>query len=552
MKGSLTRGFCARFVLFGLTFGQQFLLVPAYLHAWGAGVYQDWLVIGAVAAMAGLLDLGMQFYFGNRLTMQWAAREEAAYAKTLKIALGCYTVVTASAVAGIGALLLLTDPVALLKLGTMAPDDAFLALAGCTLVNILAVGTGILGVLYRTRGCYERSVYMGILHSLYTVLATLVCLLLGAGPSQIALVTLGGVVLILVVLPWDLRRQFGSLPWGLALPDRAELRDMAGRGGLYAVGPLYQMSVTQLPILVLNHLAPAGNAVILFSIARTLAGMVRQLPAQLAPGIGVEMSIKYAREDLAGVRSMFLRTSRFLGGVAGFSAGVSLAAAEPFVRIWTGGAVALDLPVFAVLLAGILAVSPAIPSRTFLSFTNRPQALTLSYLLHAGLSLLLMLLLIPGQGAIGAAVALAVGETVAIGLFLPALCHSRLGLPLFAFLAESGLRIAGTALVSWGLAGAAGALVAPVSPLTLGLFGALWLAGAVPAAYRMVLSADQRDWLRQGARHRLARFAGGRIGRAGRSQPQPAGDRAEKAAAEVRSPDGCRDEAAAQPPSQVG
>ena len=48
---------------------QQLLLPAAFLHAYGVEGYAAWLVVLAAAGQLGNLDLGLQTYLVNRLTM---------------------------------------------------------------------------------------------------------------------------------------------------------------------------------------------------------------------------------------------------------------------------------------------------------------------------------------------------------------------------------------------------------------------------------------------------------------------------------------------------
>src|SRR5687767_13395429 len=59
----------------GARMGQQLLLFPAFLVAWGPRLYEDWLIITAAAAFFALIDVGTRPFLHNTMLIAWAARD---------------------------------------------------------------------------------------------------------------------------------------------------------------------------------------------------------------------------------------------------------------------------------------------------------------------------------------------------------------------------------------------------------------------------------------------------------------------------------------------
>jgi O-antigen/teichoic acid export membrane protein len=143
------------------------------------------------------------------------------------------------------------------------------------------------------------------------------------------------------------------------------------------------------PVLLLGQLASLPAAVVTFTVARTLTGLLRQLALQLAQTSGVEMARQAAQTDLTALRRLARTTGRLLAGLVGLLAGGLWIAAEPVLQLWTRGAVAYDPWVIGGFLVTIMAIAPAQVGYIALHHTNRPRQLALAFVLHMVAGLLL-------------------------------------------------------------------------------------------------------------------------------------------------------------------
>lgn len=459
-----------------LRVGQQFVMVPLFIHAWGSGLYQDWLVISSLTGFLVLLDLGTQAYFGNRLLLFWSRGELNGFARTVKLALGCYAVICALALVLLSPVAAVFDWHALLGLRSMprammGPSLAFLALA-----NLPRLVWTFLLTIYSARGELGRGANAFSIFLVAQTAAIVAALAAGASPNGIAFITLLSDGLALIVVAGDQRRRYRDLRLGAALPNRAELRDIAAKSVFYLVNPLSTAALLQGPVVVLSALGTVPGGVVTFTVLRTLAGLARQLPFQLALGIGVEMSRHSARQDLVTLRRLYLNSGRFICGTIGLLAGMLLVIGAPFVKVWTHGQVAFDEVLVALFLAATCCAGPAQSAVSVMTYTNRPRPVALAQLCSAAAGLALCALLVPRFGIRGAAVALWLPETIAIGICLPYAARKEIGLPFGRFLAQS-YAIGGLALaVSYGLADRLSALVDPATILGLAGLGSAWSA----------------------------------------------------------------------------
>ena len=148
-------------------------------------------------------------------------------------------------------------------------------------------------------------------------------------------------------------------------------------------------------------------------------------------------------------------------------AGVSIPLSRPFVELWTHGTVEADMPLILCFLAGILLSGPGRASLMLLRYTNNATAVAWSSGLYAFAGLALALPLAKIFGGFGVALAFAITETVAIGLYPPLLVSRLFGFGAARHLAQSYLAGAIAFAVSYGVASVL--FAAGEGPVTLAL-----------------------------------------------------------------------------------
>src|SRR5262249_48895872 len=58
---------------------QHLIIVPVLIWAWGADLYQDWIVLLAATNFLSILDFGMQTFFVNSMLVAWTRQSLKAY-----------------------------------------------------------------------------------------------------------------------------------------------------------------------------------------------------------------------------------------------------------------------------------------------------------------------------------------------------------------------------------------------------------------------------------------------------------------------------------------
>jgi O-antigen/teichoic acid export membrane protein len=174
------------------------------------------------------------------------------------------------------------------------------------------------------------------------------------------------------------------------------------------------------PILLFGFFGVSASITVAFNIFRVLTGLTRQLgTASFAVGSGIEMARQYAQADRDACRRLYANSGRIVSCLAGLLAGLTLPISAPFVSLWTRGAVAPDDALVLCFLAGIFLAAPGRVSLMLLRYTNHAYAVAFASCAHSIGGLVLALVLVRPLGGFGVALALAITETLGIGIYSP-------------------------------------------------------------------------------------------------------------------------------------
>lgn len=492
-KARMLAGFVAKGLDFLVRIGQQLLLVPLFIRAWGVDAYGAWLVLFGAAGMLGLVEFGMRPYLGNLLQERRLSGDEAGFWRAQHMFVGLYLGLSALVLAILGAAGWLFDVARLLGAGGMAHANA--VLFALFVAFVFQMMRTPFFVVYRGMGYFVRGSFGEVFFFLATTIVLAGCLALKLSPLTTALAYAGGSAVFGLLPMWaDQIRWLKRLPYGLRIPDREMVAGIGRSGPMFLLGQLPQRVRPFLPVLLLGAMGQAAAAISQFAVLRVLTMMLRRLILSVASVPGVEMGEAYMSGEHDRFRRIHAHSVRLLAGATGLCAGLILALGPDFVAIWGLGKVPYDGVLMAVLTAAVVVAAPSEATIAGLRFANLPNETAVAGGAQVLLCVLLSFLLVPIWGSIGVAAAFGVAEvlTQCVYLFWVAERRLKLGLPLLllrSYLLALGLG-GGSGLVALGVLRGLG------SPSLLGLaIAALaWAAVSAPVAYFLLLTPSQRQW----------------------------------------------------------
>ncbi|MBM3599654.1 MAG: hypothetical protein FJX35_15700 [Alphaproteobacteria bacterium] len=503
--GRLLAGFGAQGFSIVVRLAQQIIMVPLFLGAWSATVYQEWLILVAATSFLGLLDLGLHYYLANQLLISWSAGDAAGFQRIFHLGLGIYVRVIAIAVAIVAPVAWLAAASGWLDFGATGSPSVFIAIMGMATYTLIAMPSGVANSIYWARGHVARGINFATGFTVLETIAVAAALWLEATPAMVALVYAGASCLLWLCLWLDHGRCYPELGYRTLRPKIGDYVEILPKAIDYLIVPAAMSATLQGSLLILGSVAgAAANApVVLFATLRTLANLARQIVAQTGHVACAEMTRFYAAGDRAQLVPLYEASARLLGGVGGLLAGGLVVVAPLVITIWTRGKVGYEPWTFLGLLAGIVLTLPGQLAMLQLFASNQARALTLCMVVQAAAGCALA---IPGAhfwGAAGVAWALALTECLTVGL-LPWQLGRTMGLPILRPMLTGYAAAAAGAAASFAGAKLAVALCGGSRLSELALAGVVWCALVALPAFHIMLGDQHRQrargWLGSVAR----------------------------------------------------
>ena len=474
----------------GVRLVEQLVLIPLYIYAWGPIYYKDWIVLYALVAFLGWCTLGTDEYFGNLFLHDVSVGDSAALRRRMKTGLFTALCVTGLIFGLLYGALFVGDLRSLLDLSQMDEGTALFCLIAMTLPMSVWYGTAVLHGAYRAYGDFSRGECIFGIYNVTQIGSVACALALRAPPKTVALLYMALPFLYAIGMTIDIRRRYPEVPLGFAVPTRAEWRRIVPQSLYYFTSPL-SIALNQSGVLLMFGLLGIGALETLkFNVLRIFTGLTRQIGAQsFAVGSGIEMARQRAQGDHESCRRLYADTGRIVSCLGAILAGVSIPLSGPFVTLWTRGTVQADLPLILCFLVGILLSGPGRASLMLLRYTNNASAVAWSSSLYAFAGLALAVPLARIYGSFGVALAFAITETAAIGLYPPLLVSRLFGFGAAGHLARSYLAGGVAFALSYGVASALfGGAAEGIIGLALRLL--VWAAIVLPLGLVLVLPRE--------------------------------------------------------------
>jgi O-antigen/teichoic acid export membrane protein len=407
--------------------GTAFVLVPLFLHAWGAAQYGRWLTLTSMVMYLMLFDLGGQSYFANLLASAYALEDREEFRKIFGQGISLFTAIVLLAFLFLLALVCL-PPVHFFhqELAFSGQDRVVLFCMG--IAFLLGVGGGILAAAYRASGLYSRGAMIGNINRGTTLLISAAILMGGAGPGVYAAFWMISNILLFIYQAWDVYRKVPSVHGSQFGLRAARLGLVHLSGSLFFWLLSISTALNQQGVLLVVAMSGSTTAVALFATHRTVCGLVNYISSFVQSPMMPELNYMYSRGEIDQLRRVSLLAMKVVTLTSTF-AGICLWLVLPVVYPrWTGKSLALDLPLLAILLTqAVLAVGWQ-SSGWVLMASNRHRQISVAALINGVLTIGLGLVLASHWGTAGVAFASLIGDVLCGLALYPLLSASALGL----------------------------------------------------------------------------------------------------------------------------
>ena len=500
---TLVRNTAWNYAGFAINLVANIAVFPVVVRQLGDAAAGIWLVLGSVTGYMGLLRLGIVPALTRFVASQLAegdleaVNRRASTAMALVLAGGSLALAAIPWAPWFAALLHVPE-----HLQTVASVALVLGLVGFFLQLPGHIFNALLNGAQRQDLCSQVWI------ASTGIKAATNLALLWAGFGLVALLWLD---LVLIVASGALlfvmaRRAIPTLRFRPSLVRRREGRELTSLGGLLVIIQSCRLAIEQSDRLVVGAFLTV-SMVTYYSAAWKLYVLAYSVPTTLLAAVGPMAGARWGRGDHAGLRHLFLRTSKYSAAVAWPMVFSLAGCAAPLLELWVGPGFGAHAPVVHVLLAAFAVTAHNHAGGAVVLAKRRVGPIVWQYEVpQAILNVVLSIWLVQRLGIIGVALGTAI-PALALEYFFMRHVLGEVGVGWREFWREV---VAPSLLPAWCL----------FSPLgwTWWYFGPYWM-GLLPTALGCSLAyaawfwfgslgASERDQLRLHFRWRTFRTVG--------------------------------------------
>lgn len=357
--------------------------VPLLLGLWGAQLYGEWLMLAAIPAFLAICDGGFGGAASREMSMRSGAGDRSG-ALSLFQSTWIFLLLVSL---GFGLLALVAVQVIPLHawLGFKVMDPATVKLVTVLLVADVLVGiqTGIVYGGFYCEGRYAMGMALNTTMQLMEFGGLALAVALGGGPANAAIGCLGGRIGGSLLMRLGLYRATPWLHYGWRFAALGEVRRIARPALASLAFPLGNaLNIQGMRLIVGVVLGPP--AVVVFSTLRTLTRLAMQPSSVINQLVEPEMALAYGGNRHDDFRRLFNHSCQAALWVSAASCIVLGVAGEQLLGVWTHGKVAMDWPLYTLLLLGVAVNSVWHTALTAAWATNRHARTALVYSLVYG------------------------------------------------------------------------------------------------------------------------------------------------------------------------
>lgn len=393
----------------------QIVSVPLLLHAWGDGLYGEWLTLTNLVASLNLLNAGVQTHILNLLIGHYVRSKMEEGKRLLHSALRLYVLLCGLAFAATLVLAFAPTLADFLNIRELPPTHLRVILLLQGLLATYTILEGLLMSLLIVARQMPRRLFYTLVERVLFIGVPILVAALGGFPLTVSImvaVVMGGIALVQIR---DVRRR-SPFPLGLEAGSWKEAFALLPPSlTFFAVTLSYQLLTTGIVVAVSWSIGPA--AVALYATTLMLTNFVRSLIFQGLNVLWPEITSDAAQ----GSKNLFFwyRLSLKLMGTFVMTMALLLYTLGPdILRYWTGGRLDVDATLNAVLVLYLIVHAPELAARTFGLATSRQSQIFKVELGTALLAILLSLILLPWLGLRGAAWALVIAQSLGTAAML--------------------------------------------------------------------------------------------------------------------------------------
>jgi len=291
------------------------LLLPLYLRAWSTVMYGEWLALSGLLYYLQNCDFGLTAAALNAATMSYARRDRSEFERVSDTAWGISLTVSSVAFLGVVFAAYRLPIAEWLRLKSLSPTDVrwmTILLAGGFL---LTLPTAQLRNAFAATGRFPVYQWLWNIAAIQGAIVTAVQLVAKQPPVLIAAGAFASQLLAMLTTVVSLRLFDRSLLPRLSGMDRKTVLVLLKPSAFFGLATLSTSIQLQVPVLLISR-GLGGTAVALFTSARTICNLLKQIPLLVQLPLSRELSSlagKKQETELRQVHRAFMAVTLLIG-----------------------------------------------------------------------------------------------------------------------------------------------------------------------------------------------------------------------------------------------
>jgi O-antigen/teichoic acid export membrane protein len=388
----------------------QLFTVPVLLHAWGVGLYGEWLILSAFPAYLAMTDIGFGSAAANEMTIKVGAGDRDGALEAFQSSWLFISYISVAAALLAIAFVWVFPIEGWLNLARMSHGVVAGTLALLFIVVIVSLQGSLVAAGFRCEGLYANEVFLSNILRLSEFGGLMLVVALGAGPFGAAMSLLVVRSLGTLWLRVYLHRVAPWIVFGTRAAHRDTVKRLASPALAFMAFPLGNALLIQgTVVIVAAILSPV--AVVVLTTTRTVTNIVRQAIGIITLVVWPELSLAYGANNMELARKLHryaCQASLFLAIAASV---VLFVAGEWLLKVWTNGAVEFHPAFFRLMLLVVVVNTLWYTSSVVQGAINKHQKMAVYYVLGASASLLFATVMTPAWGLIAIPIGLLLVDT---------------------------------------------------------------------------------------------------------------------------------------------
>lgn len=296
----------------GLSILSQLLIPPLFLHSYlqGSEVYGEWIALSASVSYLGTLNIGVQTYVSNEMTILYAAgrktEAQGVQASAFRLLLCLFLLIATFAL-----IFFAFPPAVWLRMHHVTRMQSAVALYLLTLQIGANMFFSLLTNSYMALGLLHRGNYISSAQRFVAIVAVAIAVHFQASLPKLALFQLLAYLLFMIVALIDLRRLEPDLVPDLRKGSWKQIKSLLAPSGHFGLISVAGFLTWQGPVLLIQRILGA-NSVTIFALVRVIFQMSRQLLGLASSIFAQDITLMVGRGDRRQLYRLYDLSERFV------------------------------------------------------------------------------------------------------------------------------------------------------------------------------------------------------------------------------------------------